>query len=111
VGACFESATLYLLAVRTPPREAICFTQTGQRSGELTANYDQIDAQESLAAEVCVSSYFAAAKTPFNRLLRSISPPAVAVFWQCISSVRISSAFLKVQEHGIAKNNDKLYSQ
>jgi len=51
-----------MLAVRTPPREAICFTQTGQRSGELTANYDHIDAQESLAAEVCVSSYFAAAK-------------------------------------------------
>ena len=24
-----------MLAVRTPPREAICFTQTGQRSGEL----------------------------------------------------------------------------
>jgi len=45
-------------AIRTPSWEAICFTQTGQRSGELTANYDQIDAQESLAAEVCVSSGF-----------------------------------------------------
>jgi len=51
-----------MLANRTPPWEAICFTQTGQRSGELAANYDQISAQESLDAEVCVSSYFAAAK-------------------------------------------------
>ena len=43
---------------RTPPWETICFTQTGQRSGELTANSDHIDAQESLAAEVCVTSGF-----------------------------------------------------
>ena len=50
------------LEIRTPPWEAICFTQTGQRSGELTANCDHIGAQESLGAEVCVSSYFAAAK-------------------------------------------------
>jgi len=28
---------------------------------------------------------------PFNRLLRSISPPMVAVFWQCLSFVRINS--------------------
>ena len=41
-----------MLANRTPPWEAICFTQTGQRSGELAANYDQISAQESLDAEV-----------------------------------------------------------
>jgi len=31
---------LYILDIRTPPWEAICFTQTGQRFGELTANYD-----------------------------------------------------------------------
>jgi len=37
-------------------------TQTGQRSGELTANSDQVSAQECLGAEVCVSSHFAAAK-------------------------------------------------
>ena len=47
-----------MLAIKTPPWEAICFTQTGQRSGELTANSDHIDAQESLAAEVCVGSGF-----------------------------------------------------
>jgi len=51
-------ASLYMLAVMTPPWEAICFTQTGQRSGELTANYDQVDAQECLGAEVCVGSGF-----------------------------------------------------
>jgi len=51
-----------MLAIRTPPWEAICFTQTGQRSGELAANSDQVSAQERLGAEVCVSSYFAAAK-------------------------------------------------
>ena len=51
-----------MLAVRTPLWEAICFTQTGQRSGELTANSDQVSAQERLGAEVCVSSYFAAAR-------------------------------------------------
>jgi len=47
-----------MFAIRTPPWEAIFFTQTGQRSGELTANSDQFDAQESLGAEVCVSSGF-----------------------------------------------------
>jgi len=36
--------------------------QTGQRSGEPTANSDQVSAQESLGAEVCVISCFAAAK-------------------------------------------------
>ena len=51
-----------MLGIRTPPWETIGFTQTGQRSGELTANSDQVSAQESLGAEVCVSSYFAAAK-------------------------------------------------
>ena len=62
LGAYFNSARLYMSALRTPPWEAICFTQTGQCSGELTANYDQIDAQESLGAEVCVSSGFRHAK-------------------------------------------------
>ena len=51
-----------ILTIRTPPWETIGFTQTGQRSGELIANSDQVSAQESLGAEVCVSSYFAAAK-------------------------------------------------
>ena len=51
-----------MLAIRTPLWEAICFTQTGQRSGKLTANSDQVNAQERLGAEVCVSSYFAAAR-------------------------------------------------
>ena len=53
---------LYVLTIRTPLWEAICFTQTGQRSGELTANSDQVSARECPGAEVCVSSYFAAAK-------------------------------------------------
>ena len=52
VGVYFKSARLYMLAIRTPLWEAICFTQTGQRSGELTANSDQVSAQESLGAEV-----------------------------------------------------------
>jgi|GEM_PF-3165039 len=54
----FLSEGLWILVIRTPPWETICFTQTGQRSGELTANYDQISVQESLDAEVCVSSEF-----------------------------------------------------
>jgi len=53
-------------ALRTPPWEAICFTQTGQRSGELTANCDQVSARESPGAEVCVSSYFTAAKNALS---------------------------------------------
>jgi len=55
-----------MLAIRTPLWEAICFTQTGQRSGKLTANSDQINTQECLGAEVCVSSYFAAAKNALS---------------------------------------------
>ena len=66
VGVYFKSARLYMLAIRTPLWEAICFTQTGQRSGELTANSDQVSAQESLGAEVCVSSYFAAARNALS---------------------------------------------
>jgi len=42
---------------------------------------------------------FTAAKGALNCLLRSISPPAVAVFWQYLNS-------LKVQEHGNSKKSD-----
>ena len=59
-----------MLAIKTPPWEAICFTQTGQRSGELTANSDHIDAQESLAAEVCISSGFRPALKAPSECLR-----------------------------------------
>ena len=97
-------------ALRTPPWEAICFTQTGQRSGELTANYDQIDARECPGAEVCVSSGFRLTKGALDCLLRSISPPTVAVFWQCLSSVRINSALLKVQGHGNSKQHLSYFS-
>jgi len=65
-GAYFKSARLYMLAIRTPLWEAICFTQTGQRSDELTANSDQVSTQERLGAEVCVSSYFAAARNALS---------------------------------------------
>jgi len=61
-GAYFKSASLCILAIRTPPWEAICFTQTGQHSGEPTANFDQFSARECPGAEVCVNSCFAAAK-------------------------------------------------
>jgi len=76
-----------MLAVRTPPWEAICFTQTGQRSGELTANSDHIDAQESLAAEVCVSSGFhPPLKAPFDFCVKHIASHGgcfLAVFKFC----------------------------
>jgi len=74
-GAYFKGAGLYMLAIRMPLWEAICFTQTGQRFGELTANSDQISAQESLCAEVCVRQWispplrapFAKRRKRFNR--------------------------------------------
>ena len=80
-----------MLAVRTPLWEAICFTQTGQRSGELTANSDQVSAQERLGAEVCVSSYFAAAKDALSSFAKSILPPIVAVFRLYLCSAQIKS--------------------
>jgi len=46
-------------AVRgTPLWEAICFTQTGQRSGELTANSDQVNAQEGLTVNYMEESFY-----------------------------------------------------
>ena len=62
----FKGGGVYILAIRTPQWKAICSTQTGQRSGELTANSDQFSAQERLGAEVCVSSYFAAARNALS---------------------------------------------
>jgi|GEM_PF-2283844 len=59
----------------------------GNALANSTADYDQIDAQESLAAEVCVCGISPPLIAPFDRLLRSISPPTVAVFWQCLCFV------------------------
>ena len=87
MGAYFESVRLYILAIRTPLWEAICFTQTGQRSGELTANSDQVSAQERLGAEVCVSSYFAAAKDALSLFAEKHIASHSGCFWQCLSSV------------------------
>ena len=76
-----------MLDFRTPPWEAICFTQTGQRSGELAANSDQVSAQERLGAEVCVSSYFAAAKDALSLFAEKHIASHSGCFWQCLSSV------------------------
>jgi len=84
-----------MLASRTPPWKAICFTQTGQRYGELTANYDQVDAQKHGHRGLRRQWISPPLRAPFECLLRNISPSMVAVFWQCLSSARIDSALLK----------------
>jgi len=70
-----------MVAIRTPPWEAICFTQTGQRSGELTANFDHNRRPGKPGRRGLRKQWISPTlKGALCRLLRSISPPTVAVF-------------------------------